>query len=317
MAAFPIVALITGAFMVLSWRGPGDYLVQNAMPLYDLALCLVTELPEWLTGLLVYLILLSQIYHLNYVAGRHEVLYRNSYLPMLFFMVLLIMIPPFMTFHPVLLINTILIFILDKLFRVYKNPSPLPSIFDAGFLIGIAILIYLPAISLVLLFILSLLILKTFSWRDWAIGFIGLLLPFFFAFVYYFWTGETDQLASKFLLNDLSQYWNTGAMAFKEYRVTIVVITLLMALTMNRIRLNFYKNTTRIRNFQQVIFIFLAVGLLSLALTGSVAVYRFAILTIPIAVMISYYFLAGKKKWWNELLFWLLIGVVVFNQLIT
>jgi hypothetical protein len=51
----------------------------------------------------------------------------------------------------------------------------------------------------------------------------------------------------------------------------------------------------------------------SLAFTGSTTIYRFAILTIPVSIMISYYFLAGKKAWWNELLFWLLIGTLVLN----
>jgi len=30
--------------------------------------------------------------------------------------------------------------------------------------------------------------------------------------------------------------------------------------------------------------------------------------------MISYYFLAAKKKWWTELLFWVLFGLVIFNH---
>jgi hypothetical protein len=53
---------------------------------------------------------------------------------------------------------------------------------------------------------------------------------------------------------------------------------------------------------------------LSLLVTsGSGAIYRFAILVIPLATMISYYFLAAKKNWWVEVLFWCIVGVMIFN----
>jgi hypothetical protein len=314
-AAFVIVPVFIALFMVLAWQGPEVYVVWNPMPLYNLLLAAVERIPEWLTGFLVTGLLISQVFHLNHIVRKHEVLYKNSFLPMLFFMVFLVIIPQFMIFHPVLLVNSILIFLLDKLFRIYKSPSPLPLVFDTGFLIGVATLIYLPSISLFLLFVVSILILKTFSWRDWIIGLFGLVLPFFFTFVYYLWVNDLEEMRTIFFLDDITRIIDTSGIALQGYRITIGVVAVVMLLTLYRIRQNFYKNATRIRNFQQVIFIYLVVALLSLAFTGSVAVYRFAILTIPISIMISYYFLSGKKAWWNEVLFWLLIGTVVVNYL--
>lgn len=314
-ATYIIVPVFILAFLAFSWQGAGEYVVQNPMPMYDLLLGLVLQLPEWVTGLIVYLLLISQVFHLNHVIGKHEVFYKNSYLPALFFMVFQVMIPSFMTFHPVLIVNSILIFILDKLFKIYKNPAPLTMAFDVCFLVGLATLFYLPAISFFLLFAFSILILKTFAWRDWLVGITGLLLPFFFAFVYYFWIDGLEKMKEMFFLNDISRILNTGGLILQGYRITLVVVTVIVGLTLLRIRQNFYKNATRIRNFQQVIFMFLLVALISLAFTGSVAVYRFAILTIPISTLISYYFLAGKKAWWNEVLFWLLMAVLVLNHL--
>jgi hypothetical protein len=314
-ATYIIVPAFILVFLTFSWQGAGEYVVQNPMPLYDLMLSLVLFLPEWLTGLIVYIILISQVFHLNYVIGKHEVFYRNSYLPALFYMIFVVMIPLFMTFHPVLIINSILIFVLDKLFKIYKNVSPLNVAFDVCFLIGVATLIYLPAISFFLLFAFSILILKTFSWRDWMVGITGLLLPFFFAFVYYFWNDGIEEMKSKFFLDDLTKILDTGGLVLQGYRITLVVVAIIVGLTLLRIRQNFYKNANRIRNFMQVMFMFLVVALISLAFTGSVAVYRFAILTIPIATLVSYYFLAGKKAWWSEVIFWVLMVVLVLNHL--
>jgi len=188
--------------------------------------------------------------------------------------------------------------------------------FDSCFLIGLATLIYIPSITFFLLFALSILILKTFSWRDWIVGIIGLALPFVFTFIYYFWNNGLHELSDKFFLRNIRELWDTSGLVLQGYRITLGVISVIFVLTLGRIRQNFYKNVTRFRNFQQVIFIFLGVALLSLIFTaGSAAIYRFAILVIPLSVMISYYFLSARKKWWTEFLFWILFGLVVFNHI--
>ncbi len=315
LAAYVLIPIFMGVLWFLSWHGSSDLLIENPMPLYNVVVWMLGGIPKWLTGFLGFLIATSQVYHLNYVIGKHEVLYKNSSLPALFLILFLGMIPQFLTFHPVLLANSIFIFALDKLFKLYKNPSPLPIIFDSGFLIGIATLFYLPSITFVLLIAISIFILKTFAWRDWIVGFMGLVLPFFFTFVYYFWVGGLPELNARFFPKDISQLIDTRSIMLQGYRITISVIAVILFLTFWRIRENFYKNATRIRNFQQIILMFLLVAIASLAFTGSASIYRYSILAIPLATMISYYFLSAKKAWWSELLFWILVGTLVFNHI--
>ncbi|MDQ3049467.1 MAG: DUF6427 family protein [Bacteroidota bacterium] len=315
----PFALILVPVFLAISWvsasYGESTFLVANPMPLYNVVFGFFSAWPSWAGGLFGFLLTTSQVFHLNYMVQKHEVLYKNSYLPALFNMLFISLIPQFLTFHPVLIANSILLFVLDKLFRIYKNPAAMSLAFDCCFLIGLATLFYLPAISFFLLFALSILILKTFSWRDWIVGLIGLALPFLFTFIYYFWIDDLDEFSNKFFLKNIRQLWDTGGLILQGYRITLGVVSFIFILTFIRIRQNFYKNVTRIRNFQQVIFLFLAVALLSLIFTsGSAAVYRFSILVIPLAVMISYYFLAAKKKWWTELLFWVLFGLVIFNH---
>ncbi len=315
----PLSFVIIPVYLAVAWisasYGDSTFLVSNPMPLYNVIFGVFSDLPAWAGGVFGFILTTSQVIHLNYIVQKHEVLYKNSYLPALFYLIFLTVIPQFLTFHPVLIANSILLFVLDKLFKIYKNTGAMSLAFDSCFLIGLTTLIYLPAISFFLVFALSILILKTFSWRDWVVGLIGLALPFIFTFIYYFWINDLNEFSEKFFLGNIRQLWDTGGLVLQGYRITLGVVLLVMILTLNRIRQNFYKNVTRIRNFQQVIFIFLGVALLSLIFTaGSVAVYRFSILVIPLSVMISYYFLAAKKKWWTELLFWVLLGLVIFNH---
>lgn len=315
----PITFILIPVFLAIAWvsaaYGGSTFLVSNPMPLYNVVFGILSGLPAWAGGVFGFLLTTSQVFHLNYIVQKHEVLYKNSYLPALFYLLFIALIPQFLTFHPVLIANSFLLFVLDKLFKIYKNPAAMSLAFDSCFLIGVATLFYLPAIAFFLLFAISILILKTFSWRDWLVGLIGLSLPFFFTFIYYFWIDDLDEFSNKFFLRNIRQLWDPSGLVLQGYRITLGVVSVIFILTLGRIRQNFYKNVTRIRNFQQVIFIFLGVALLSLIFTsGSAAVYRFSILVIPLAAMISYYFLAAKKKWWTEFLFWTLLGLVIFNH---
>ena len=313
-ASFILIPVILVVLWWFSWHGVSENLVKNPMPIYNLVVEMISGFPLWVVGFLGCLITISQTFHLNYIVGKHDVLYKNSYLPALFLILLIGLIPSFLVFSPVLLVNSIFIFILDKLFKLYKSPAPLPIIFDVSLLTGIATLIYLPSISLMLLIAVAIFILKPFAWRDWLVGFLGVFIPFFFTFVFYFWSDGINELRQRFFPESISQLWDIKGLMLQGYRITLVVISILFVLTMVRIRQNFYKNVTRIRNFQQVVFIFLLVAIASLAFTGSVAVYRFSILAIPLAVMISYYFLSNKKAWWNEVLFWVMVGTLIFNH---
>ncbi|MBK9047338.1 MAG: hypothetical protein IPL74_11660 [Bacteroidetes bacterium] len=239
-------------------------------------------------------------------------MFKNSYLPALFYMLFLTFIPQFLSFNPVIITNTFCCLRSIKYFVYTKYQSIATGI--RHLLFDWCCYTVLSACNFIfLLFAISILILKTFSWRDWMVGIVGLLLPFFFAFVYYFWYDGLDELKEKFFLNNIRQLIDTGGLALQGYRITLVVITLITILAIIRIRQNFYKNATRIRNYQQVIFMFMLVALLSLAFAGSVAVYRFSIVTIPLGTMISYYFLAAKKAWISEVIFWLLIATMAVN----
>ena len=315
----PVSYVLVPAFLALvwlaGWLGGSSVIMTNPKPLYALLLKFVILLPSWFPALLGIALVTTQAVNLNYLVGRHEVLYKKSYLPALFFIIFASIIPSFTSFQPVLIVNTILIFVIEKLFRLYKSASPLPLIFDACFLIATASLIYLPAIAFVLLFIISVLILKTFAWRDWFVGLLGLMLPYFFMALFYFLVFDLDLFFRELMPGNILTMWETEAIILKGYTVTIIVVLFVFLITINKIRVNFYKNATRIRNFQQVIFIFMVVAIITLALTPSYGSYRFSILAIPLAVIISYYFLASKQSWWNEVLFWSLIATLTFNYI--
>lgn len=317
----PLVFIVLPALLLATWLFSGFHyftlVADNKMPLYSMLFSIVQEWPSWLTVLLGFIITGSQCFHLNLVLNKHEVLNKATYLPALVYFIFASFLPQFVIFHPVLLVNSILIFVLDKIMKLYKNTSPLAIDFDICFLIGIAALFYFPALLFSLVFFISLTILKPFSWRDWIIGPMGLILPFFFVFVYYFLTDQLQVFSEMVTNAPLPESILIKNIMPKGYQVTITVISMLLVLAMFNLRNNFYKNDIKTRNYQQVIVIFIIVSVICSFLTKENMLYKLSVIFIPLTVVVSNFLLSIKKNWVAESLFVVLFLTLVFNYLIS
>jgi phosphotransferase system glucose/maltose/N-acetylglucosamine-specific IIC component len=70
------------------------------------------------------------------------------------------------------------------------------------------------------------------------------------------------------------------------------------------------------RDYQQVVLVLLLISAGTLFLTGILEPAHFLVLTVPVSVFVTYYFISARKfKWFYETLLWVLAGVVVWNQL--
>lgn len=316
----PVALVLIPVFMALLWisawiGAPPVYEVRQPMPLFQVISDVASTFPEWLTFLILYLLTTWQVFQVNRMLEKHEVLYKNTYLPGLAYILLIAFFPGFLTFHPVHLVNTLMLIALDKMFRIYKNPSPGALIFDSFFLVSLSALIYLPASALIFLFFAALFLLRPASWRDLIIAISGLMIPPFLTGVYLFWRGTLDKYLQPILERAPSSFIDISWMTRFDYRISLGFLLLFFLLTVIRIRSNFYKNVTRARVYQQVIFIYLGVAMATLAVAGSDALYRFSILTVPLSMMFGYYFLATKKAWWRELVFWAMTALLIANHL--
>lgn len=292
----------------------GFEVVSNgAMPVYDLLITYISPDLKLFYCVFGCLLVISQAFHFNYILNRNEVIYKNSWMPSLFYVLLMSIIPQFIVFNPLLITMSVIIFILDKIFQIYKNPNALALDFDIGFLISIAALFFFPAILLYVLFALGLIILKPFSWRDWVVSLMGLALPFFFMFVYYFLTDQFQYLTSKFFTANIRQQIDWWLLVPKGFGITIGFILFLLMLSIFQLAGNFSKNVIRTRNLQQVTLLFVVISGLMILLTRNVQLFRFEILCLPFSFLLSYYFLSAKKVWYAEVLFWLLIANIAYN----
>lgn len=288
---------------------------QSGAPLYILLLQLI---PSSFTGfyrLLSLLLISFQAYYLNHVINKHNVLYKESFMPGLCFGLFNLMFPELMVFHPVMIVNTLLIFLLDGIFSLFKNEDPLPLVFNCGTLMGISFLVYEPSLTFVLVFFAGLLILRPFSWKEWMVTLLGFTTPLFFTWLVYFLQDKPFSLFNLDAAGNRGFSFQWIASFRRIYAFTLALLFILLLISINKLRENFYRHIAKTRNYQLIILVYLFLSVLLALFTASHNFFNVLFITIPLSAVMGYFFLVAEKKWVAELFFFALLILVVLHYI--
>jgi hypothetical protein len=105
----------------------------------------------------------------------------------LFYIIFISLLPENNDLSPVLIANTFILIALNQLFKTYKVTDATALIFNIGFLIGLATLIYPPYWIFIFFGIISMVLMRNFKLVELLQYIIGFVLPFFFLNTYHFW----------------------------------------------------------------------------------------------------------------------------------
>ena len=288
---------------------------ETSLPLWKSIGNALSILPGWLNFILLVSLLSFEAIYFNLMVNKHEVLYKSSYLPSLLFAFIISSTPGLIQFHPVHLVNLLVLIIFDRTFSMFKNEKANSALFDSSFLTGIAALIYFPSLLLMVVLVISLSILRPFKLKEWIIVIIGFSLPFFFASVYSFWNHALWPFWThyfSFFPSDRPIFLITKNTALLTLTVTIGS---LLFFSLLKLRVNHNKNVIRTRSFQQIFFFFLLLCGISIGISRHIQIIHFAILAIPVSLFISYFYLSAKKRIrLYEFTLWAFIVIVLWNQ---
>ena len=216
----------------------------------------ILNIPVFLQMIISMVLVVLGAVYLNHVSVKHEVIYRHSYLPALFYVVLMSFHRDVIQFHPLLVSNLVIIATLDKTFSLFKNENPVSFVFDSSFLLAAATLIYFPSFILFFLLLYSIYSLRSFSFREFLIAIIGYALPFFFVAVYGYWTGTLNASMQNFLARFSIHKIDEGLVTGRQLMGYSIFLALLILLSLVRLRSNFYRNAIKARSTQEILFLF-------------------------------------------------------------
>jgi hypothetical protein len=309
----PVIILIFWGRMLFQVSPVVD---PNSLPFWKAIASILNIFPSWINFLLLLVLISGQVIFLNVVVNRHEVLYKNTFLPAFIFALLVSGTPAMMQIHPVYVITLLVLMILDRAFTLFKNDQPVSALFDSGFLSGLAALICFQGIIVFPFYIISLAILRPFRFKEWLITLIGFILPFFLWGTYLFWNHSLIENVESYMMHfrNIHSVWDLQS-NLKAW-IFIMYVGLLLLLSLVKLRMNYRKNIIRSRSYQAILFILLLFGGAWISLAGNIRMVDFAFLLIPVSVFCAYYFAAAKKRMQlYEYALWGLIAIIAWNHL--
>ncbi len=212
-----------------------------------------------------------------------------------------------------MIVNLMLIFVWSNLMRLPYIKNAEPVIFNASFLIGVTSFFYPALVLLFLLVWISIIVHRILSWRTIVITLLGVLLPYFFMFSWFFSQGT--------LLNELELFSDSinvsiGLILPGDSIEFILLVVFLFTIVISILGVSGKLNEKSInlrRNLIISIFWFILVlGILLLTGISTKAL----LLVIPGTIITAHWFSNVKKtKIYNYLIIFMLLLVFVSNYL--
>ncbi|HTD40552.1 MAG TPA: DUF6427 family protein [Mucilaginibacter sp.] len=271
-----------------------------------------TTIPPVVNLFLASLLIFIQAILINFLANKHNLLGKSTFLPAFMYVTLSSLFIPFLMLSPGLVCNFLLIWMLFKLLDLYKGDAAKSICYDLGMIVAVGTMIYLPFIYMFLVIWVGLAIFRPFDWREWIAGMIGFITIFFFLAVFYYLNDKLGEffeiwrpLGTKFPVHFTINYYN--------YLVLIPVIIILVLCAL-KLQQNFYKSYVHIRKSIQLLFFVFLIAAFSFYIRTDFRVDHFLLCAVPASIFVAYYFLYATARWFYESLYILLLASIIYFQ---
>lgn len=278
---------------------------QVNMPLYE-ALDGFLRLHPLFSVITGMLLAMTEAFLLNYIIYQHQVLVKKSWLPALLFVVLSACTPGLLWLHAPLIAGLFLLGALHVLLGTYRMDKAFGAVFNAGLLVGIAGLFYLPSMVFLLFAIITLILIRPFIWREWLIFLIGAMIPWIYSGVWFFWHDQLSGITRRLLVDPIVHRDFFLKLPVEYYALTFVTGCLLLVAA-GRFVAGAGTSTLKTKKGVSVMIWFLVFSLLAVIPAQNFAVSGFLFAVFPMALFISNYFLQARRLWLAETIFLLML----------
>lgn len=268
----------------------------------------------WIYHIVAWVLVFLQALYFNHLINYYRILQKPSYLPAMSYILVSSLLVEFTLLTPALLANTFILFSLSKILACYKKDTVLALIFDSGLMVSIASLFFFPYIVFFLFVIASLLILRPFNLREYLMAALGLLVPYYFIGVYFFWYGKLPEFWQTIQISHLS--FPVEEMKHSSMRLIIISVAPLIVILWSF----FFMQSSILKMVVQVriyitVFIFLFVsGALSMLIQFNGEFYHFVWMALPMGLPFAIFFSEVRRRFVSGLLHLFLVLAILYFQ---
>jgi len=263
-----------------------------------------------LYSVLAFILLFTQAISLTRLINDYRMMNRSNYLPGMAYMLITSFFAEWNYFSAPLLINTLLIFILRWLFKMYNHPKGKGIIFNAGLAIGISSLIFFPSITFIIWVLFALMVMRPFRINEWLLCLLGVTSPYYFYGVYIF-------LTEQWHLNKILPYLTVSVPSLQQsiWLATSALLLMIPFLTGGYfIQDNLRRMLIQVRKGWSILLIYLLVAIFVPFVNTTNTFENWVIAAVPFSAFHACTYFYPSKKLFPLILFWVSVGFVLLYQ---
>jgi hypothetical protein len=234
-----------------------------------------------------------------------------SYLPAFVYVLLTATFPYWDVISSGLVANSLVIWILLKLLKLYDQNKPQTIEFNIGLIVGVSILLYEPIAILIPVIFFALTIIRPFKLTEWLVLLMGIVLPFYLLFAFVFLTESSPNFTQYFPKLD----WK-NPLVQPEWNIISGLIVIGIQLVAGIFYWQQQQNRfiIQVRKYWGVLLLVLLLTFFQPIIFSVQALYASAIVITPMACFISFAYSTPKRLMLPNILFWSSVGIIVYNH---
>jgi hypothetical protein len=138
----------------------------------------------YLFSFILFAMVFLQAILINNMVNAQKLFHRPNDFSGMVFLLFTAVMPGWFEFTPGFLLALIVTWILTIIFKFSANNESRSQSFNAGFVLGLGVMIYSPAVVFLFLLLIALILLRAFKPQEWVLVFLGLVTPLYFVLSY-------------------------------------------------------------------------------------------------------------------------------------
>jgi hypothetical protein len=297
----------------LGTGGSAGWEAHTAMPFYQMIFGQLHHFP-----VLNHIISMALVILIGYlmirIAYRDQLLKQRSLMPAMFFMLFSFVIPAARELSPTLLASLFYLLCFSILFKSQDKKPDTLAVFQASLVLALGSMFCLKIIWFLPLLWVCLWTIRQVTWRELLHTILAFVIMGLLLFTW-FWGIKDDGGAFKTLIAENMAL--TGSFQPLHYSAYLLYGFMLILVGIASIHMVRYFPTrkTTVQNIYQVLFYMFLAGTAYFILIAHFDPASLTFIAIPVSFVLSDYFHRKKSPWIHEMAMWILLGLVLYVQL--
>ena len=262
---------------------------------------------------LMFILFICIFFFFNFIITKNNLTFDNSYAYYIFTLTTICILPNLLSIHILCLVLVHFLF-LRKIYSIYSSKNIIQKLYDCGFWLGVSLIIKPFLVVYIILIYTAIYLYQKITIRTLFTPIVGIITPILLYFTYCFWYDNTQDFIDLFSISfktDIQIYLNSKIGLF----FLVLIIMMLISFILKTPKVISINNTFK-KSWLLVGFHFIVSISFTLFLENKTG-YEiiFSLLTISV-IITNGIELIDKKIAKNFLLFFLLIGTIIFSFLL-